>query len=187
MNVNPPALFVLACARTPVSTFTTVTSRPSIALVPSGPRTVPEIVPSAWAGRGDGSKTGVPWRQAAMLSSTTTPVTKQISRGRDEWEPLNIIRNTECVFASGTPTYQFRQPGSAVAAPCSSIAPMEVKISPPPVSDSATIRFRRIRFALQLVRAQGLDEISMRGHFLARRYRPDALHAGGGFAAGTDR
>jgi hypothetical protein len=64
---------------------------------------------------------------------------------------------------------------------------MEVKISPAPVSDSATIRFRRIRFPLQLVRAQALDVISMRGHFLAPRYRPDALHAGGGFAAGTDR
>ena len=47
--------------------------------------------------------------------------------------------------------------------------------------------FRCIRFPLQVVRAQRLDVISMRGHFLARRYRPDALHAGGGFAAGTDR
>jgi hypothetical protein len=86
-----------------------------------------------------------------------------------------------------------RQPANFVsqaallAALCSSIAPMEVKISPTPVSDSANNGFRGIRFPLQLVRAQGLDVISMRGHFLARRYRPDALHAGGRFAAGTDR
>jgi hypothetical protein len=70
LKVNPPALLVIARWRSPVTVLITSTVRPSIALVPSGPRTVPLMVPSAVGGLDPRSTIGVPGRHAAALNNT---------------------------------------------------------------------------------------------------------------------
>ena len=73
LNENPPALSVVSRRRSPVSTLMTSTIRPSIALVPSGPRSVPLIVPTASEGFGDVSIAGTPCRQAPAPINAIKP------------------------------------------------------------------------------------------------------------------
>ena len=79
LKVNPPALFVVACWRSPESTLTTSTWRPTIELVPSGPRTVPLMVPSVDCEASPGFRIGVPRRHDVTLMNATVNAATQSS------------------------------------------------------------------------------------------------------------
>ena len=65
--------------RSPESTLTTSTWRPTIELVPSGPRTVPLMVPSVDCEASPGFRIGVPRRHEVTLMNATVNAATQSS------------------------------------------------------------------------------------------------------------
>jgi hypothetical protein len=82
LKVKPPAVLVRTRWRSFVAVLTTSIVRPSIELVPRGPRTVPLIVPSVRSGSCPVSTTATPRRHAARLSSVAaaTPTQNALAR-----------------------------------------------------------------------------------------------------------